>query len=117
VVITRDGQVPLRVSDLARVSLAAAPRRGLLDVAGAEATGGVVAVREGYNPRAAIDNVRAQMDTLAMALPARAVVDWSQTNPDTVAHFAHRQQLPTLSDDTQPQWQAWLREHWQDRPQ
>lgn len=117
VVMTREGQVPLRVSDLARVSLAAAPRRGLLDVAGAEATGGVVAVREGYNPRAAIANVREQMKELAMALPARAVINWQNVDRATVEHFAHQQQLPTLSDDTQPQWQAWLREHWQDRPQ
>lgn len=116
VVITREGQVPLRVGDLARVSLAAAPRRGLLDVAGAEATGGVVTVREGYNPRAAIDNVRARMDALADSLPARAVIDWTRTDRATVEHFARRQQLPALDDAGQPRWQAWLRQHWSDRP-
>ncbi|HEY7885249.1 MAG TPA: efflux RND transporter permease subunit, partial [Cellvibrionaceae bacterium] len=78
--------------------------------------GGVVTVREGYNPRQAIVNVKQQIAELSRALPARAVVDWQQTSPAQVAHFAHQQGLPELDSHNQPQWQNWLRSHPQHAP-
>jgi copper/silver efflux system protein len=52
---------------------------GALTKMGAEAVGGVVVVREGYNPLEAIRNVKAKIDEIRPGLPSRAVVDWSRT--------------------------------------
>lgn len=111
-------QVPLRVRDLAKVSLAPEPRRGVLDVSGAEAVGGVVTVRQGFNPRRAIENVRERLDQLAPALPRRAVVDWSLVKPGAVPEFARQHGLPVFSMEpqAQAQWLHWLQTHWPDRP-
>ncbi|HBX65394.1 MAG TPA: hypothetical protein DEG32_04325, partial [Balneolaceae bacterium] len=38
---------PIRIQDVAFVSMGPAPRRGVLDKAGAEAVGGVVVARQG----------------------------------------------------------------------
>ena len=57
--------VPIYVKDVAKVTLGPALRRGALDKEGAEAVGGVVVVRYGYNPLAAIKNVKKKIDDLA----------------------------------------------------
>ncbi|MCC5853662.1 MAG: efflux RND transporter permease subunit, partial [Alkalimonas sp.] len=67
---------PIRVADVARVQFGPAERRGALDVDGAEAVGGVVTVREGYNPRQAIANVKQRLVEVSRGLPAKAVIDW-----------------------------------------
>ncbi|MCB0769612.1 MAG: efflux RND transporter permease subunit, partial [Flavobacteriales bacterium] len=51
-VVTVRDNVPLRIKDVARVSLGPATRRGLLDKGGAEVAGGVVIARYGANPMA-----------------------------------------------------------------
>jgi len=114
--VVRSGpdQVPLRVKDVADVTLGPAERRGALDVDGTEAVGGVVTVREGFNPQAAIQNTKAQIEEISRALPARAVVDWTQTRQEQVADFAQRQGLPDFhshDSEVQQAWRAWLREH------
>src|SRR5690625_6745681 len=53
---------PILVSDVATVGFGPAERRGALDVDGAEAVGGVVTVREGYNPLAAIENTKDRIE-------------------------------------------------------
>ena len=57
VIKVRDN-VPVYIKDVAKVSLGPALRRGALDKGGAEAVGGVVVVRYGYNPLQAIKNVK-----------------------------------------------------------
>ncbi|WP_111641130.1 efflux RND transporter permease subunit [Marinimicrobium alkaliphilum] len=104
-------QTPIRVKDVAHVTLGPAERRGVLDVDGAEAVGGVVTVREGFNPRAAITNTRAKIDEIAPGLPARAWIDWSQTHTDSVDTFTHEQQLPAKGPETVTQWTQWLEQH------
>ncbi|MDH5491567.1 MAG: efflux RND transporter permease subunit, partial [Myxococcales bacterium] len=68
---------PVRVRDLARVSLGPAQRRGALDDAGAEAVGGVVVVRHGANPLEVIEAVKAKIAEIAPGLPSRTLADGS----------------------------------------
>lgn len=109
---------PIRVSDVATVAFGPAERRGALDVAGAEAVGGVVTVREGFNPLEAIENTKARIDEVAESMPARAVVDWDTTTLQEVREFAESQQLPeyrastlNFDDDDQQAWTEWLQSH------
>lgn len=110
--------VPIRVQDVAKVNFGPAPRRGALDVAGAEAVGAVVTVREGYNPRQAIANLQSRISELRAGLPAKAVINWADTSLAQVSNFAAEQQLPVpgaqfteQSDSVQQAWQSWLQQH------
>ncbi|MFC1582391.1 efflux RND transporter permease subunit [Planctomycetota bacterium] len=64
-VIKVNDNIPIYVKDVAHVSLGPAVRRGALDKEGVEAVGGVVVVRYGDNPLAAIKNVKAKLDQIA----------------------------------------------------
>ncbi len=57
--------IPIRIMDVAGVSLGPALRRGALDKGGAEAVGGVAVVRYGDNPLAAIKNIKKKLDEIA----------------------------------------------------
>ncbi|MDD4862679.1 MAG: efflux RND transporter permease subunit [Alishewanella agri] len=110
--------VPIRVQDVAKVNFGPAPRRGVLDVAGAEAVGAVVTVREGYNPRQAIANLQTRISELRAGLPAKAVINWADTSLAQVSNFAAEQQLPLpgaqfteQSDSVQHAWRNWLQQH------
>ncbi|MFH1502463.1 MAG: efflux RND transporter permease subunit [Candidatus Eisenbacteria bacterium] len=81
VVKAADG-VPIRVKDVATVQMGPAPRRGALDKSGAEAVGGVVVVRHGHNPLAAIRNVKEKIAEISPGLPSRTLDD------GTVSHVA-----------------------------
>lgn len=112
---------PILVSDVATVGFGPAERRGALDVDGAEAVGGVVTVREGFNPLEAIENTKARINDIASSMPARAVIDWNRVTPQQVSEFARAQSLPdyrsgTLNFDDQSQriWTDWLQTHTQD---
>ena len=113
VVAVREDFVPVRVRDVARVGLGPAERRGVLTQSGAEAVGGVVAVREGYNPLAAINNVKQRIEEISAGLPARVVVDWAQASTADVAAFADVQGFSAFTTggaalDHQA-WTEWLR--------
>ncbi|MFN3710094.1 MAG: efflux RND transporter permease subunit [Alishewanella aestuarii] len=110
--------VPIRMQDVAKVNLGPAPRRGALDVAGAEAVGAVVTVREGYNPRQAISNIKTRINELRAGLPAKALINWADTSLAQVSDFAAVQQLPLpgaqfteQSDSVQHAWRNWLQQH------
>lgn len=103
---------PIRVADVARVQFGPAARRGALDVNGAEAVGGVVTVREGYNPRQAISNVKQRLQEVSRGLPAKAVIDWQHTSAAEVDAFARSRQLPVWQgrdEAVQQAWQTFLR--------
>jgi copper/silver efflux system protein len=111
VVATGEGFVPVRVRDVAHVSLGPAERRGALDVEGAEAVGGVAVVRDGYNPLQAINNLKTAAEVLGTGLPIRPHVDWERTTRSEVERFAFAQGLDpfragSLNDDA---WMTWLR--------
>lgn len=74
VVATRE-HTPIRVRDVARVTVGPALRRGILDRAGAEVVGGVVTVRFGDNPMAAIDRLRKKIAEISPGLPRRTMQD------------------------------------------
>ncbi len=67
--------IPVRVADVARVSLGPAERRGVLDKAGADAVGGVVVARFGANPLEVIDAVKAKIREIEPGLPSRILED------------------------------------------
>jgi copper/silver efflux system protein len=103
--------VPIRVSDVAVVNFGPAQRRGALTMGGAEAVGGVVIVREGYNPLRAIQNVKAKIEEIAPGLPAKAVIDWRRTARQDVEGFARQQGFEAFvsADLQQAAWLDWLR--------
>lgn len=101
---------PITVADVAAISIGPAQRRGALDVDGAEAVGGVVTVRHGYNPRQAIDNINAQLIQVSRGLPAKAVIDWALTNAQQIADFASAHALPGWGEDNS-QWTDYLQQH------
>ena len=87
----RGGQ-PLRISDVARVSLGPAPRRGILDKGGAEVVGGVVVARYGGNPMATIKAVKEKIKEIAPSLPSKTLAD-GRTSQLTIVPFYDRTQL------------------------
>ena len=112
-VVAVNDNVPVRVRDVAHVSTGPAQRRGALDKGGAEAVGGVVVVRYGFNPLAAIQNVKAKIAEIAPGLPAKASVDWSATDRETLETFARGQGFEAFDsgDLHHDEWVAWLRSH------
>ncbi|HEX7708357.1 MAG TPA: efflux RND transporter permease subunit, partial [Thermoanaerobaculia bacterium] len=111
VVRTGSALTPVRVADVATVSLGPAERRGALDRGGAEAVGGVVVVREGYNPLQAISNVKARIEELKPGMPVRAVVDWTRTTRIEVGDLAARHGFDAFKEASldQDAWLEWLR--------
>ncbi len=74
-VIKVNDNVPVYIKDVAKVSYGPALRRGALDKGGAEAVGGVVVVRYGYNPLEAIKNVKAKIEEISPGLPRKTLPD------------------------------------------
>jgi Cu(I)/Ag(I) efflux system membrane protein CusA/SilA len=74
-VVAVNDNVPIRISNVARVNLGPATRRGVLDKSGAEAVGGVVTARYGANPMQVIENVKAKIAELEPGLPSKKLAD------------------------------------------
>jgi Cu(I)/Ag(I) efflux system membrane protein CusA/SilA len=74
-VIRVNNNLPIRVKDVARVTLGPSLRRGILDKGGAEVVGGVVVVRYGANPLEAIQNVKAKIEEISPGLPSKTLPD------------------------------------------
>ncbi len=74
-VIKATDNLPIRVGDVAKVSLGPALRRGVLDKEGTEAVGGVVVVRYGANPLAAIKRIKDKIEELTPGLPSKTLAD------------------------------------------
>ncbi|RMH29746.1 MAG: efflux RND transporter permease subunit [Planctomycetota bacterium] len=87
--VTARGGQPILVRDIAEVSVGPALRRGVLTKGGAEAVGGVVVVRFGENPMAAIARVKDRVASLAPGLPAKTLEDGT-TSRVTVVPFYDR---------------------------
>jgi Cu(I)/Ag(I) efflux system membrane protein CusA/SilA len=91
-VIKQTGNVPIRIADVATVSLGPALRRGALDKGGAEVVGGVVVVRYGENPLAAIKNVKKKIEEISPGLPKKTLSD-GRVSQLTVVPFYDRSGL------------------------
>ena len=74
-VIKAVDNIPIRVSDVATVTLGPALRRGVLDKAGAETVGGVAVVRYGDNPLAAIQRIKEKIEEISPGLPSKTLAD------------------------------------------
>jgi Cu(I)/Ag(I) efflux system membrane protein CusA/SilA len=74
-VIKVNENVPVYIKDVANVSYGPALRRGALDKGGAEAVGGVVVVRYGYNPLEAIKNVKKKIEEISPGLAKKVLPD------------------------------------------
>lgn len=72
-VVAVEDNVPIRVKDIAVVSLGPSTRRGALDKDGAEVVGGVVVARYGANPLQVINNVKAKIADIAPGLPSKVL--------------------------------------------
>lgn len=109
-VIKDNDDVPVYVRDVAEVTLGPALRRGALDKGGAEAVGGVVVVRYGFNPLEAIKNVKAKIAEIAPGLPTKALVDYHKVKRRDVEAFATDLGFHAYegSELNQKDWLDWL---------
>jgi copper/silver efflux system protein len=107
-----EDRMPVRVADVAVVGLGPAERRGVLTQSGAEAVGGVVVVREGFNPLQAITNVKQRITEISPGLPAKALIDWTRTTIAEVERFTRTQGFAAFSsaDPSALDHESWL--HW-----
>ena len=101
-VIKVNDNVPIYVRNVANVTLGPALRRGALDKGGAQAVGGVVVVRYGENPLAAIKNIKKKIKEIALGLPRKTLPDGTVSQV-TIVPFYDRsgliyETLGTLSD-------------------
>lgn len=67
--------VPIKIKDIAKVTIGPAERRGVLDLNGMEAVGGVVVARYGENPLQTIENVKEKIEEIEKGLPTRKLSD------------------------------------------
>ncbi|UCD28944.1 MAG: efflux RND transporter permease subunit, partial [Planctomycetota bacterium] len=74
-VVKVNNNIPIYVKNVANVTLGPALRRGVLDKAGAEVVGGVVVVRYGDNPLAAIKNIKKKIAEISPGLPRKTLPD------------------------------------------
>lgn len=79
--------VPVKISNVARVTRGPALRRGALDKAGAEAVGAVVVAREGANPMEVIKNVNAKIKELSAGLPSKTLEDGTVSKVSIVPFY------------------------------
>lgn len=91
-VVMVNNNVPVRLKDIAVVTLGPETRRGLLDKDGAEVVGGVVVARYGSNPLAVINGVKDKIKDIAPGLPKKTLADGSVSQL-TIIPFYDRTQL------------------------
>ncbi|NOX99716.1 MAG: efflux RND transporter permease subunit, partial [Verrucomicrobia bacterium] len=88
-VVKATGNVPVTLKQIASVELGPALRRGALDKEGAEATGGVVTVRYGANPLAAIKELKKKIEAMKDGMPEKTLAD-GRVSKVTIVPFYDR---------------------------
>ncbi len=91
-VVSSANYTPIKIQDIAKVSLGAKTRRGILDKEGAEVVGGVVVARYGANPLAVINNAKEKIRELSAGLPSKVLADGT-TSQLTIVPFYDRSEL------------------------
>lgn len=91
-VVAVQDNVPIRIKDIAVVSLGPATRRGSLDKDGAEVVGGVVVARYGSNPLQVINNVKEKIKDIAPGLPKKVLANGTESQL-TIVPFYDRSTL------------------------
>ena len=97
VVATRDF-TPIRIKDVGKVGFGPELRRGVLDLGGAEAVGGVVTVRFGDNPMAVIDRIRERIEEIGPGLPRRTLADGTVAQVRIVPFYDRTQLIEETLD-------------------
>ena len=87
VVDVRGGNTPIRIRDVANVSLGPAQRRGALSLEGAEAVGGVVTARHGENPLEVINDVKEEIERIEPGLPSKTLADGTESQVEVVPFY------------------------------
>ncbi len=91
-VVAVQNNVPVRIKDIAVVTLGPATRRGALDKGGAEVVGGVVVARYGSNPLEVINNLKEKIKEIAPGLPKKVLANGVESQL-TIVPFYDRTQL------------------------
>ncbi len=91
-VVAVHDNVPIRIKDVAVVSIGPATRRGMLDKDGAEVVGGVVIARYGSNPLAVINNVKDKIQQISEGMPKKVLKDGTESQL-TIIPFYDRTKL------------------------
>jgi Cu(I)/Ag(I) efflux system membrane protein CusA/SilA len=91
-VVRSEDFTAIKIKDIAKVTLGAKTRRGILDKEGAEVVGGVVVARYGVNPLEVINNVKSKINELSAGLPSKVLKDGS-TSQLTIVPFYDRSEL------------------------
>lgn len=79
--------VPIKIKDVAKVTIGPAERRGVLDLNGMEAVGGVVVARYGENPLQTIENVKGKIEEIEKGLPTRKLSDGREAKVKIVPFY------------------------------
>ena len=74
-VIKSNNNTPIRIKDVAKVTLGPETRRGMLDKSGAEAVGGVITARYKSNPLKVITNIKDKIELISSGLPSKTLED------------------------------------------
>ncbi|MCA9401895.1 MAG: efflux RND transporter permease subunit, partial [Candidatus Omnitrophica bacterium] len=102
VVVKVKDNVPIYLKSVAKVSLGPALRRGALNKEGAEVVGGVVVVRYGENPMAAIQRVKDKIKQIEPGLPTKTLSDGTVSKVKIVPFYDRtkliNETLGTLSE-------------------
>lgn len=93
-VVKVTNNIPIRISDIAKVNIGPAPRghSGFLDKGGVEAVGGVVIARYGDNPLKTIQNVKEKIKEISPGLPSKTLEDGTVSKV-TIVPFYDRTEL------------------------
>jgi Cu(I)/Ag(I) efflux system membrane protein CusA/SilA len=93
-VLRAEGGTPVRIRDVARVTLGPDERRGLAELNGeGEVVSGIVVARHGANALQVIDGVKAQIDSLKPGLPQGVTIETVYDRSELI-----RRAIDTLTD-------------------
>lgn len=102
VVVRVNDNVPIYLNSVAKISLGPALRRGALNKEGAEVVGGVVVVRYGENPMAAIQRLKEKIKQIEPGLPTKTLADGTLSKVHIVPFYDRtkliNETLGTLSE-------------------
>ncbi|PKO98160.1 MAG: cation transporter [Bacteroidetes bacterium HGW-Bacteroidetes-8] len=91
-VVAVQDNTPVRIKDIAVVTLGPASRRGVLDKDGAEVVGGVIVARYGANPLQVINNVKEKIEEISPGLPKKMLANGIESQL-TIVPFYDRSKL------------------------
>lgn len=86
-VIKSVDNVPITLQEVAEVKLGPAERRGALDKEGAEVVGGVVVARDGANPMAVIESIKAKIREIEPGLPKKTLADGRESQLKVIPFY------------------------------